>query len=159
MLKIERQSKINELIHKYEINTQDELAERLKQAGFDVTQATISRDMKELNLTKVMTKDGNQKYGIMLKNDLDLTEKHIRIIKDCVTGLDYAQNMVILKTISGTAMAVAASIEYLDYEEVVGTIAGDDTIFCAVKTENDAIELIDKLNRKIRYYRRKYKNN
>lgn len=144
-MKIKRQSKIIELIKNFEIETQDELVSELKKEGFNVTQATISRDIKELRLTKIPTKNGKTKYITLYNEDEEVSNKLIRIFVDAVTEIDYAKNMVIIKTLDGMAMAVAAALDSMDKLEIVGTIAGDDTIFCAVKTEDDAIKIIKKL--------------
>lgn len=144
-MKIKRQSKIIELIRNFEIETQDELVSELKKEGFNVTQATISRDIKELRLTKIPTKNGKTKYITLYNEDEEVSNKLIRIFVDAVTEIDYAKNMVIIKTLDGMAMAVAAALDSMDKLEIVGTIAGDDTIFCAVKTEDDAIKIIKKL--------------
>lgn len=148
-MKIERQSKINELIQKYNIETQEELADRLKQAGFKVTQATISRDIRELKLTKVTIDEKRQKYMIMTNGEQQLSEKFIRVFKDAVLSIDYAQNIVVIKTIQGMAMAVATAIDAMGNTSIIGSIAGDDTMFCLTKSQNKAIELINKLNQLI----------
>lgn len=146
-MKIERQSKINEIVQSYSVETQDELAERLKDAGFDVTQATISRDIRELKLTKISIDDGRQKYAVMTGNDQQLAEKFTRVFSDAVINIDYAQNMVMIKTIQGMAMAVAASVDAMGNTEIMGSIAGDDTLFCLTKSEQIAIAIVDKLNK------------
>lgn len=145
LLKVKRQSKIIEIIKNYEIETQDELVIKLKQEGFNVTQGTISRDIKELRLTKVPIKNGRTKYISIYNEDEEILNRLIRIFVDAVTEIDYAQNMVIVKTLDGMAMAVASALDAMDNLEIIGTIAGDDTIFCAVKTELDAINIIKKL--------------
>lgn len=144
-MKVKRQSKIIEIIKNYEIETQDELVIKLKQEGFNVTQGTISRDIKELRLTKVPIKNGRTKYISIYNEDEEILNRLIRIFVDAVTEIDYAQNMVIVKTLDGMAMAVASALDAMDNLEIIGTIAGDDTIFCAVKTELDAINIIKKL--------------
>lgn len=146
-MKIERQSKIIELINEYNIETQEELANRLTQEGFIVTQATISRDIRELSLTKISTQDGRQKYVVIPNKENKLNEKFIRVLKDGFISINRAGNIIVIKTLNGMAMAVAAAIDSLNFEDVVGCIAGDDTIFCAVKTEQDAISIMEKINR------------
>lgn len=146
-MKVERQSKILELIQTYDIETQEELADKLKEAGFEVTQATISRDIRELKLTKVATEDGLQKYTVLANQDQQLSERLIRVFRDGVVSMDYAQNILVVKTLSGMAMAVGAAIDAMNNREIIGTIAGDDTLFCVVKTELQTIQLIEKLNR------------
>ncbi len=147
-MKIKRHSKIIELVKDNNIETQEELAAMLKSAGFNVTQATVSRDIRELKLSKVSDETGNQKYAILSSaapsTDANFNNKLIRIFKDGVLSMDYAQNIIVLKTIEGMAMAVAASIDAMDYKEILGSIAGDDTIFCALKSENDAVAIISR---------------
>ena len=144
-MKLERHSKIVELIGKYEIETQEELAEHLKQAGYKVTQATVSRDIRELKLTKVQSENGRQRYMVM-QNQTAFSDKYIRILKDGYVSMDMAQNILVIKTVSGMAMAVAAALDALKFSEVVGCIAGDDTIMVAVRTVEDTQILMDKIH-------------
>lgn len=146
-MKIERQTKILQLINQYDIETQEDLASRLIEEGFIVTQATISRDIRELRLTKIATSDGKQKYVVLKNKETKLNEKFIRVFKDGFSSMDRAGNMIVLKTLNGMAMAVAAAIDSLSYDDIVGCIAGDDTIFCAVRTESDAIRIMEKMNK------------
>lgn len=146
-MKLERQTKIIQLISQNDIETQEELAERLTQEGFVVTQATISRDIRDLKLSKVSSADGRQKYVILPSNAKNLTEKYIRVFRDGYAGMDRAGTMIVVKTLTGLAMAVAAAIDAMNFEEVVGSIAGDDTIFCATRSEEDAKAVMDKMNR------------
>ena len=147
-MKLERHSKIVELIGKYEIETQEELAEHLKQAGYKVTQATVSRDIRELKLTKVQSENGRQRYMVM-QNQTAFSDKYIRILKDGYVSMDMAQNIFVIKTVSGMAMAVAAALDEIHFHEIVGCIAGDDTIMCAVRSVDDTILLMDKLKKLI----------
>lgn len=147
-MKLERHSKIVELIGKYEIETQEELAEHLKQAGYKVTQATVSRDIRELKLTKVQSENGRQRYMVM-QNQTAFSNKYIRILKDGYVSMDMAQNILVIKTVSGMAMAVAAALDEIHFHEIVGCIAGDDTIMCAVRSVDDTILLMDKLKKLI----------
>ena len=119
--------------------------EKLKEAGFDVTQATVSRDIRELKLTKVPTGNGRQKYTILVHSDHYLSDKYIRVLKDGYVSMDVAQNILVVKTVSGMAMAVAAAIDAIKLKEIVGCIAGDDTIMCAVRTVPDTIHLMKKI--------------
>lgn len=146
-MKIKRQTKILELIKKYEIETQDELSAYLEQEGFQVTQATVSRDIRELKLTKVALGNGKQKYVALLETNEDMSQKYARIFKDGFISMDIAQNILVIKTVSGMAMAVAAALDALQLHEIVGSIAGDDTIMCAVRSIEDAIAVIDKLRK------------
>ena len=146
-MKIRRQTKILELIKKYEIETQDELSAYLEQEGFQVTQATVSRDIRELKLTKVALGNGRQKYVALLETNEDLSQKYERIFRDGFISMDIAQNILVIKTVSGMAMAVAAALDALQIHEIVGSIPGDDTIMCAARSTEDAIAVIDKLRK------------
>lgn len=147
-MKLERHSKIVELIGKYEIETQEELAWYLKQAGFVVTQATLSRDIRELKLTKISMDNGKQRYTVMQPQD-SYSEKYIRILRDGFVSMDRAQNILVIKTVAGMAMAVAASLDAMHLSELVGCIAGDDTIMCAVRTVDDTLTLMEKVKKMI----------
>jgi len=144
-MKHDRHAKILELIEKHHVETQEELAEYLKRAGFDITQATISRDIREMRLTKVPAGDGRQKYAALRQDDGSLGDKFIRILKEGFVSVDMAQNILVIKTVSGMAMAVAAAVDALGFQEVVGSIAGDDTIMVAVRTTEDTLALMDKI--------------
>ena len=144
-MKLERHSKIVELIGKHEIETQEELAEYLNKAGFAVTQATVSRDIRELKLSKVPMGDGRQKYTILIHSDHYLSDKYIRVLKDGFVSMDMAQNILVVKTVAGMAMAVAAAIDAMKLKEIVGSIAGDDTIMMAVRTVQDTQIVMDKI--------------
>lgn len=144
-MKIKRQSKLIELIEKHDIEKQEELAELLKAAGFSVTQATVSRDIRELKLTKVPVGSGKQKYIIMKANDTPLNTKYIRVLRDDIVSMDMAQNILVIKTVSGMAMAVAAALDAMKLSEIVGSIAGDDTIMVALRTLEDTKIVIDKI--------------
>lgn len=132
-MKEQRQSKILSLIQQYEIETQEELAESLEQAGFKVTQATVSRDIRELKLTKVTSKNNGQKYVALANYENQVSEKVIRVFKAGFVSMDIAQNILVIKTLVGMGNAVASAIDAFNYEEIVGTLAGDDTIFCAIR--------------------------
>lgn len=146
-MKIARHSKIIELIHKYEIETQEELAERLNQEGFHVTQATVSRDIRELKLTKLAIDNGKQKYIIIPGSDEMINEKYMRVFKDGFLSVDRAENILVVKTVSGMAMAVAAALDAMQWNEVVGCIAGDDTIMAAIRTKEEALAVMEKLRK------------
>jgi len=147
-MKLERHSTIVELIGKHEIETQEELADYLNQAGFAVTQATVSRDIGELKLTKVQSESGKQRY-VVLQNQGSFSDKYIRILRDGFLSMDMAQNILVIKTVSGMAMAVAAALDALHFGEMVGCIAGDDTIMCAIRSADDTILMMDKLKKLI----------
>ena len=145
-MKVERHSKIVELIGKYEIETQEELAEYLNNAGYQVTQATVSRDIRELKLSKVQSENGKQHYAV-LQSQSGFSDKYIRILRDGYMSMDMAQNMLVIKTVSGMAMAVAAALDAIHFHEIVGCIAGDDTIMCAVRSVDDTILVMDKIRK------------
>ena len=144
-MKKNRHQKIKELVEQFEIETQEELADRLKEAGYTVTQATVSRDIRELKLSKVPMGDGRQKYTILVHSDHYLSDKYIRVLKDGFLSMDMAQNILVVKTVSGMAMAVAAAIDAMKLKEIVGAIAGDDTIMMAVRTVQDTQAVMDKI--------------
>lgn len=144
-MKKSRHEKIVELIEKEQIGTQEELARRLNEAGFLVTQATVSRDIRQLHLSKVPLADGAQKYVLLQSSDSYLGDKYIRVLKDGFVSVDVAGNLLVLKTVSGMAMAVAASVDAMKLQEVVGSIAGDDTVMVAVRTPEEARLLMEKI--------------
>ena len=146
-MKSKRQNDILSLIKKYVIETQEDLQNRLKGLGYDVTQATISRDIRELKLTKMATENGRQKYSVMYSDKNDVSEKYIRVLHDALISVDNAQNLLVLKTVAGMAMAVAAAVDSLHLDGVVGCIAGDDTIFCAVRTVEDTFRVADRIKK------------
>lgn len=126
-MKIGRHAKIVDLISKYDIETQEELAERLAKEGYQVTQATISRDIRELKLTKISTNDGRQKYALMQNHGVGMNEKYLRVLSEGFVSMDMAQSILVVKTVSGMAMAVAVAMDAMHWPEVAGCIAGDDT--------------------------------
>lgn len=146
-MKGNRHAKIVELIGKYQIETQEELAEYLNRAGFSVTQATVSRDIRDLRLTKVPAEGGRQKYAVLQGETNGMAEKYSRILKDGFVSMDMAQNILVIKTVSGMAMAVAAALDAMKWHEIVGCIAGDDTIMCAVRSVDDTILLMEKMKK------------
>lgn len=143
-MKYNRHAKILEIIETHDIVTQDELAEKLRSQGMDVTQATISRDIKELRLVKVMTPEGKAKYTAMNNDSGTLSEKLLAILRGGYVSSDYANNILVIKTLPGLASAVASTIDALGWTEIVGTIAGDDTIMVVTRAERIAEELQEK---------------
>lgn len=146
-MKYNRQSKILEIIDAEIIETQEELAEKLKALGMDVTQATISRDIKELRLIKVMTSDGRYKYAPFSKTENVVYNRLMTIFTESYTSSDYANNIVVVKTLPGMAPASASAIDSLKWPEIVGTIAGDDTVMIICRAEKIAEELVNKFNK------------
>ena len=148
-MKQKRQMAILDLIEKEEISTQEELTEKLKQMDFKVTQATVSRDIKELKLIKVHSDKKGNKYSHVSneisKNNSSSSAKLYTIISEAVSSIDYANNIVIIRTMQGMAQGVAFAIDNLHQEGVMGTIAGDDTIMIVTKTEENAKKLVNKI--------------
>ena len=144
-----RHKAIVDIINKYDVETQDELAGYLKAQGYLVTQATVSRDIRELKLSKIPVGGGRQKYVLIKQDDSYLEDRFARVFRDGFVSMDMAQNILVVKTVSGMAMAVAAAIDAMKFHEVVGCIAGDDTIMVAVRTIEDTIELMNKLHKMI----------
>ena len=137
-MKSARHEKIIELIRKYDIDTQEELASRLNESGFKVTQATISRDIRALNMTKVTGKDGKSRYAILEGSSEGTGDKYSRVMRDAIVSADAAQNLVVIRTVPGMAMGVAAALAAMQWPEILGSIAGDDTIMCALRTDDEA---------------------
>ncbi len=140
-MKKNRHDKIIEIINNYDVETQDQLANLLKDAGYDVTQATVSRDIRQMKLSKQVTSDGRQKYVYTTADPEVMHDKYLNVLRAGYVSADEAQNILVVKTVSGMAMALATAIDALDIPEVVGCIAGDDTIFVAIKSNGDAHEL------------------
>lgn len=150
-MKIARHRKILELISNNDVTTQEELASLLIDSNYIVTQATVSRDIRELGLTKMSVNGGPQKYVAIENNEKTINDKLLEILKAGYVSMDVAQNILVIKTVSGMAMAVAAALDALKWNEIVGCIAGDDTIMCAIRTNGDVITVMDKLNKIISY--------
>lgn len=149
-MKNARLRKILEIIEKEAVETQDELCARLSKEGYNVTQATVSRDIKSLHLYKQNIGNGRSKYAVDTVNDYELDEKYLRVLNDGFVSIDMAQNILVIKTVSGMAMAVAAAIDSMHFAEIVGTIAGDDTIMMAVRTVEDTKLLLEKISQLIK---------
>ncbi len=137
-MKANRQKKILELITRYQIETQDDLISRLMIEGYSVTQATASRDIRELQLTKVLTGKGSYRYVAPKREDLVTGMKINAALVDSITSVDYAQNLVVIRTFPGLAGAVAAGIDSLSLADVLGCVAGDDTILLAARSDSSA---------------------
>ena len=146
-MKDKRHEKIIELINQYDIETQDELAEHLRNAGFQVTQATVSRDIRKLKLSKVPVRDGKQKYALLNGVQHQMSEKYVGILREAFVSMDSAQNILVIKTVSGMASAVGAAVDAIKLSEIIGSIAGDDTLMCVIRTEEDAVNIMNKLRK------------
>ena len=137
-----RQNKIKEIIESRDIETQDELLAELSKSGFSVTQATISRDIREMKLTKVSGKGGKQKYTLIQNATTDVMEKYHQVLSAGILNMDYSENIIVIRTVSGMAMAVAAALDNMQLQGLMGCIAGDDTIFCAARNSKYCREII-----------------
>lgn len=146
-MKYNRHAKILELIDSYEIETQEELAEKLKEHGMDITQATVSRDIKELRLIKVMAEDGKYRYAPLSQGDAMVSNRLLTVFSQSMVSCDYANNIVVIKTLPGMAQAAASAIDSLKWSEILGTIAGDDTIMTVCRAEKFAEELVNRFSR------------
>lgn len=138
MSKMKRHLKIRDIITEHDIETQDELVNHLKRLGFNVTQATVSRDIKELHLVKVPAANGKYKYSTPTEHRFDPQDKLKRLIIESFVSIDFASHFVVLKTLPGNAQAMGALIDDLDWEEIMGTICGDDTCLIICRTEDGA---------------------
>ena len=147
-MKTKRHSKIVELISTNNIETQEELADKLRESGFIVTQATISRDIRDLKLSKVVLHNGKQKYSFLSEN-VGISEKYIRIFKEGYISMTMAENIIVIKTVSGMAMAVAAALDSMQINGIAGCIAGDDTIMAVVISREETPQVMEKLGRLI----------
>lgn len=146
-MKTRRQAKILELIQQNNVETQEELSAYLEREGYQVTQATVSRDIRELKLTKIATDNGRQKYTVIADADIGMLEKYARVLREGYVSMDIAQNILVIKTVSGMASAVCAAIDAMKMNEVVGSIAGDDTLICIIRTNDDAVMTMKKLRK------------
>ena len=146
-MKTSRQSKIIELIQKNEVETQEELSAMLESEGFSVTQATVSRDIRELKLAKIPMANGRQKYAVISDANEIMSQKYERVLREGYLSMDMAQNILVIKTVSGMASAVCAAIDAMNMKEIVGSIAGDDTIMCAVRTVDDTFAVMKKIRK------------
>lgn len=146
-MKTRRHAKILELIREHDIETQDELMRHLREAGFDVTQATVSRDIKELRLVKTLSGSGRYKYSTGSDSSTDMSSKFYSLFTDSAVSVDCAMNILVIKCMVGMAQAVCASMDAMYWKDFVGTIAGDDTIMVVCRTEAAAREVRDELQK------------
>ena len=146
-MKTRRQAKILELIQRNDVETQEELSAYLVREGFQVTQATVSRDIRELKLTKIAMDNGKQKYAVITDADSGMMEKYARVLREGFISMDLAKNIVVIKTVSGMAGAVCAAIDAMKFQEMVGSIAGDDTIICIISDDEEAVKIMKKLRK------------
>lgn len=137
-MKSNRQKKILEIVSRYHVETQDDLIFHLMEEGYTVTQATISRDIRELQLNKVLTGKGNYRYVPPKKEDMITGVKFNAALVDSITSVDYAQNIIVIKTFPGLAQAVASGVDNLSLADLLGCVAGDDTIMVITRSETSA---------------------
>ena len=149
-MKVARHEKMKELIQQYDIDTQEELAARLKEAGFQVTQATVSRDIRALKMTKVTGTDGKSRYAILEFPGTVVADQYTRMLSDALVSVARGMNIVVLHTLPGMAMGVGAALDAMKWEEVLGSIAGDDTVMCISANEENAEFVAKKLEKYIR---------
>ena len=144
-MKSERQKLILQIISDQEIETQEELGNALRIAGCSATQATLSRDIRELQLIKAVQENGKYRYAAKERTELNVDSRMIRILRDTLISLDHAGHMIIIKTMSGSANVAAEVMDQLDWPEILGTIAGDNTILAVVRHEQDAGEVVSRI--------------
>jgi transcriptional regulator of arginine metabolism len=149
-MKKNRHDKIVEIIAKNVVETQEQLASLLKEAGYDVTQATVSRDIRQMKLTKQVTEDGRQKYVYTTADSDVMQDKYVSVLKAGYLSMDVGQNLIVIRTVSGMAMALATAIDALDFPQILGCVAGDDTIMVALKTEEDAKAVMEEMQKMIK---------
>lgn len=137
-MKSKRQNEIIEIISTADIETQEELAAALRERGYPITQATVSRDIRELRLIKVTSKSGGYKYAKPVQHEVAVSERLTRILADSLIHVEAAANLVVVKTLSGSANVAAEALDNLGWAEIIGTIAGDNTIFIAAKSNDEA---------------------
>lgn len=144
-MKSKRQNDIIRMILSKDITTQEEMVAELRRLGYNVTQATVSRDIRDLRLIKVAAKGGGYKYARQERQELAVNERLTRILTDSLISVDYAGNMIVVKTLSGSANVAAEALDTLDWPEIMGTIAGDNTIFVIARTDAEASEVTDRI--------------
>lgn len=145
-MKRNRQEKLLELISRYEIDTQDELIARLRECGYDVTQATVSRDIRDLKIVKMMTRKGSYRYVLPKQANEGASPKFSTALIDSIVHVDSACNIVVIKTYPGLANAVAVGIDHMNFSQILGCVAGDDTIMIATRDYDSAATICERLH-------------
>ena len=146
-MKSSRQDEILRIIKEKDVETQEELAAELRKNGYKVTQATVSRDIRELRLLKVAANGGGFKYARPERHETAVSDRLTRILNDSLVNVDFSGNMIVVKTLSGSANVAAEALDNLGWEEILGTIAGDNTIFIVAKNETDTIEITNRIRK------------
>lgn len=149
-MRYSRQNKILELIKNNEIETQDKLASMLKAEGFDVTQATISRDIKDLQLIKVLSVSGRYKYAVSKRSDAPISDRFIKVFRETIISFKAAHNLILIKTLSGCGGAAGEAVDNIGLEHVVGTVAGDNTMLIVVDEEENVPEILDLMDKMLK---------
>lgn len=145
-MKAIRHAKIKDIIETSVIETQEDLADALRKQGIEITQATVSRDIKELMLIKIPTGDGRYRYAYPMEKNVVFSKNRLtRMFQDSVVGINYSENIIVIKTLPGTANAVASTLDYVKWPEIIGTVAGDDNILVVVKPKEAVAEIMRKL--------------
>ena len=146
-MKRDRQNAIVQIINTHNIETQEEVLEKLKEEGYDTTQATVSRDIRRLGITKISFGDGRNKYCVSSEFISQEKESYRQVLSSGLVTIDYSENIIVVKTVSGMAMAVGAAIDAIDINGIMGCIAGDDTLFLAIKHKNQADDIVAQIRR------------
>ena len=145
-MRYSRQNKIIELITNNEIDTQEKLVTMLRECGYEVTQATISRDIKELQLVKTLSSSGKYKYSVHKSQDLPVSDRFVKIFRETITSIDSSGNIIVVKTLSGCANAAGEAIDTSNFEHIIGSLAGDNTLLLIADDEKNVPEIVDGLN-------------
>lgn len=153
-----RHNKILALISAYEIDTQEKLASMLRNEGFKVTQATVSRDIKELNLIKVLTPSGKYKYEVSTQKDAPLSTRFVKIFRETITAIASAKNLIVINTLSGCGPAAAEAIDNIHLPHVIGSIAGDNTILLIVDADEHVKDILSTFHTMLALNRKDQKN-
>ena len=149
-MKTIRQMAILDIIAKQDVETQEELAEALRARGIQVTQATVSRDIKELRLPKVLTPSGSYKYATADKAENGLSERFIRMLAESLLSVAASNNLIVVKTLSGSANVAAEALDSLHWPEILGTLAGDNTILLIIRSEAEAPDVVRRIQEMIK---------
>ncbi len=142
-MRYSRQNKIVELINNYEIDTQEKLVTMLRECGYEVTQATISRDIKELQLVKTLTSSGKYKYTVHKSQDLPVSERFVKIFRETITSVNASGNIVVVKTLSGCANAAGEAIDTSNFEHIIGSLAGDNTLLLIADSPDNVPKILE----------------
>jgi transcriptional regulator of arginine metabolism len=146
IMRYSRQNKILDIINEYEVETQDKLAALLKEYDYDVTQATISRDIKELHLIKTLSSTGKYKYAAAVNMNAPISDRFVNIFRETIKSVICAGNLIVVKTLSGCANAAGEAIDSLNFPHIVGSVAGDNTLLVIIDDAEHATDVVEQLN-------------